>query len=290
MIRKARAVTSNVVSPFKALTVVAVFLFALATPSVRAQSPTDNGTPLGLAPGSPEGTYALTGFENVNLYNGGLSFSFPAMQIGGRGSAGYSAQVPIESKWMVTKNEWYDENNNLITSLVPTPREYYGLNYGPGSISVRYGQWKPAQCYIGAQIFTTYRWSSVSIIFTAPDGTEHELVDQATLGRPTEYPSCSLNGNFRGPVFVSRDDPGMTFIADAAIREAPYWSNGRVTGYLKLPGGTVYRLDSIDHNYQWGSYYELIISWMRDANGNKTTLQLHRQRLRCAARLDQGLT
>lgn len=92
-----------------------------------------------------------------------------------------------------------------------------------------------------------------------------------TRGQPTGYPSCSLNGTFRGPVFVSKDQNGMTFIADEPIREAPYWANGRVTGYLKMPDGTVYRLDSIDHNYQWGSYHELIISWIRDANGNKTT-------------------
>lgn len=68
----------------KRLTMLSLFgtlLLAAAVSSVRAQAPTDNGTPLGLAPGSPEGTYALSGFENVNLYNGGLSFSFPVMQV-----------------------------------------------------------------------------------------------------------------------------------------------------------------------------------------------------------------
>jgi hypothetical protein len=253
------------------LPILGIFLLILIAPSIRAQSPTDNGTPLGLAPGSPEGSYALGGFENVNLYSGGLSFSLPALQIGGRGHAGYSVQVPIESKWIVTKNEWYDENNNLFTSLTPWSSGTAGGGYGPGTVSVRYSQWKPETCTIGVQQFTTYRWASVSIMFRAPDGTEHELVDQGTMGQPTSYPSCSLNGTFRGPVFVSKDQPGMTFIADAAIREAPYYANGRVTGYLKMPDGTVYRVDAIDHNYQYYSYSTLVVSWIRDANGNKTS-------------------
>ena len=273
MIPKAKAIAARLTYSVKALAAVAAFLLLLAAPAVRAQAPTDNGTPLGLAPGSPEGSYALSGFENVNLYNGGLSFSFPLLHVGGRGGAGYTAHVPIDPKWMVTREEWYDQNNNLHTALVPV---YNGAGssaagYGPGVISVKYNQWKPEGCYIGWDHYTTYRWASVSIIFTAPDGTQHELVDQGTRGRPTSYPTCSLNGNLRGPVFVSKDESGMTFIADTAIREAPYWGNGRVAGYLKMPDGTVYRLDAIDHNFPWGSYSDLLLSWMRDPNGNKTT-------------------
>jgi hypothetical protein len=272
MIRKARAAAPKCKNFITTFPLLGILLLTLATSSVRAQSPTDNGTPLGLAPGSPEGSYALSGFENVNLYNGGLSFSFPLLQIGGRGKAGYTVQAPIDMRWMVTKNEWYDENNNIITSLSPSPGAGVPVrNYGPGSVSVRYSQWSPETCNIGAQYFTTYRWATTSVIFTAPDGTEHELVDQATLGRPTNYPFCSLNGNFRGPVFVSKDEPGMTFISDAQIRDAPYYGSGRVTGFLKMPDGTVYRVDAIDHNFQWGSYYTTIISWVRDPNGNKTT-------------------
>jgi len=56
---------------------ISVILLLFSASLVRAQAPTDNGAPLGLAPGSPEGAYALSGFENINLYNGGLSFGFP---------------------------------------------------------------------------------------------------------------------------------------------------------------------------------------------------------------------
>src|SRR5215207_11167937 len=36
---------------------------------VKAQGSTDGTTPLGLSPGSPIGSYALSDFEVVNLYN-----------------------------------------------------------------------------------------------------------------------------------------------------------------------------------------------------------------------------
>jgi hypothetical protein len=271
MILKSRAAAPKVKNLVITLPLLGIMLIALAASSVRAQAPTDNGTPLGLAPGSPEGSYALSGFENVNLYNGGLSFSLPVMQIGGRGKAGYTVQVPIDSKWMVTKNEWYDQNNMVYYSFAPSSSAgTYLSNYGPGSVSIRYSQWKPETCNIGSQYFTTYRWATTSVVFTAPDGTEHELVDQATLGRPTNYPSCSLNGSFRGPVFVSRNEPGMTFISDVQIRDAPYYAPERITGFLKMPDGTVYRFDAIDHNFPWGSYSTNIVSWIRDPNGNKT--------------------
>src|SRR6266851_5790441 len=41
-------------------------------------------TPLAMTPGAPAGSYALSGFDNVNLYNGNLNFSLPLLKIGGR--------------------------------------------------------------------------------------------------------------------------------------------------------------------------------------------------------------
>jgi hypothetical protein len=68
-----------------------VLLFLLSN-SARAQYPTttstDGQTPLGLAPGAPEGSYALSGFDQVNLFNGNLNFGLPLMHLGGRGTAG----------------------------------------------------------------------------------------------------------------------------------------------------------------------------------------------------------
>ena len=168
-------------------------LLSQVVTSVNAQAPNDNGSPLGMSPGAPEGSYALSGFESVNLYNGSLSFSFPVHNIGGRGAAGYSPQVPIDLKWMVTKNEWYDEFQHIqYTWYVPSVAEFYGYDYGPGMVSVRYSQWRPEGCNIGGEQYTTYRWAAASVVFKAPDGTEHELVDAATMGRLATF--CKQNG------------------------------------------------------------------------------------------------
>ena len=67
------------------LLLLALALYPL---TARAQgnvtSPTDGMTPLQLQPGSPEGSYELSGFDNVNLYSGGLSFDLPLIKEIGR--------------------------------------------------------------------------------------------------------------------------------------------------------------------------------------------------------------
>ena len=176
-------------SRFRCLVVISAVLFIVFLSgkysTLKAQSATDNGTPLGLSAGSPEGSYALSGFENINLYNGNLNFSLPALHVGGRGHAGYAAQVPIDQRWVAIKSEWYDENNNLFYSIYPASASgsNYG-NYGPGSVGVQFQVWKPQSCQIGYQTETTYEWARTTILFTAPDGTQHELVDPGTLGQP----------------------------------------------------------------------------------------------------------
>src|SRR5262245_1613217 len=68
--------------------------------SVRAQQPpyfqpsAAAYTPLPETPGAPAGSYPLSGFDNVNLFNGHMNFQLPLMQIGGRGRAGYTMTLP----------------------------------------------------------------------------------------------------------------------------------------------------------------------------------------------------
>jgi hypothetical protein len=60
--------------------VLCILLVLVWTANAHAQSLTDGQTPLGIAPGSPAGSYPLSGFEDVNLFNGHLSFRLPLAQ------------------------------------------------------------------------------------------------------------------------------------------------------------------------------------------------------------------
>lgn len=87
---------ANALRPVKIIVVIALL-------AVGARAQTGGSTPLGLSPGSPAGSYPLSDFETVNLYNGGLNFHLPLMSIGSRGATGYSLPLHIEQKWSVSK-------------------------------------------------------------------------------------------------------------------------------------------------------------------------------------------
>jgi hypothetical protein len=88
-----------------------LFLVLVLAVSVWGQSATnpipkpasfDGTTPPSLAPGSAAGSYALSGFDSVNLYSRQLSFALPLMKIGGRGESGFTMHLPYEAPaWQV---------------------------------------------------------------------------------------------------------------------------------------------------------------------------------------------
>src|SRR5215217_1506548 len=81
-------------------TVVASVLLTICLMiDVKAQGSTDGTTPLGLTPGSPTGSYALSDFDVVNLYNGSVNFRLPIYQIAGRGGAAYGITLQVQKKW-----------------------------------------------------------------------------------------------------------------------------------------------------------------------------------------------
>ena len=154
----------------------------LLASSVNAQtSVTDGRTPLGMAPGAPAGSYGLSNLDQVNLFNGNLSFSIPLITIGGRGSAGYTMRFrPNESrfKWRVihTMQQSCGQNGCIITGHTYFPSINWWMptsqnGYTPGILVGRKSGESPSQpggCPNGTSV-----WSSTlsRITFSTEDGT-----------------------------------------------------------------------------------------------------------------------
>lgn len=232
--------------------------FAAAT---SAQQATDGATPLGLASGSPAGSYAVSDFESVNLYNGTLSFQMPLLKMAGRGGAGYPAMIRLEQKWLVNKQQngpgvptsyWAEPNwwNNEGGGMART--------YTAGGLHIRQGH--SEQFDLGCNGYYIYRQTVTRLTFSAPDGTEYEMRDQQTNGKPIQQALCGSAFN-RGKVFVTSDGSAATYISDTDITDIYYnmLYDHDLNGYLLLRDGTRFRVEA-------GK-----IKWMRDRNGNKLT-------------------
>jgi hypothetical protein len=95
------------------------------------------------------------------------------------------------------------------------------------------------------------------LTFTAPDGTEFELIDQANGGKPLTATSC-FSSPSRGTVFVTADGTSASFVSDSVIVDTavPGVDLPYVSGFLMLRNGVRYRIDSSQ------------VTWIRDRNGN----------------------
>ena len=73
--------------------------------NIRAQqlSAIDGVTPAGIAPGSPAGSYPLSGFEHYNPFNGALNPAIPLYHVGGRGEAGFDLVWNFQQTWVAAK-------------------------------------------------------------------------------------------------------------------------------------------------------------------------------------------
>jgi len=246
-----------------------ILLLLLLASGVNAQSETsstDGATPLGNAPGAPAGSYALSGFDSVNLYNGHLNFLLPLLQVGGRGSAQVAMMLPVKpNSWRVKHSVTIDPGTGLpIDTYFPQPNWWTGIQpgYGSGVLQGRSAGMDLVNC--SSDPF--YKWYFLRrltrLTFTAGDGTEYELRDQLTGGQISEVTNGCTAGASRGTVFVTADGSAATFVSDATIYDANKGPIGRPTilypsGYLMLRDGTRYRIDNG------------LVSWMRDRNGNK---------------------
>ncbi|HKC63551.1 MAG TPA: hypothetical protein VKB86_07930, partial [Pyrinomonadaceae bacterium] len=197
---------------------ICFLIIACVSTIARAQntSSTDGSTPLAISPGAPAGSYSLSGFDNINLYNGNLNFSLPLVNVAGRGGARYSMVLPIEQHWTVRHFE-----NDYQEADYPQYNVWYTTKpgYGPGVMAGR--QVNGGDCNIHTRVFSTTALTRLT--FIAPDGTEYELRDQQSGGQP-KISTCSnyyLNGDTRGynrgRNFVTADGTATTFVSDTDI-------------------------------------------------------------------------
>src|SRR5260370_31856030 len=196
------------------LFLITILLFLLiGGANAQTRSITDSSTPLALAPGAPAGSYALSGFDNINPYNGNLNFRLPLMGVGGRGEAQYTMMLPIEQHWTV-----YHSGNPDATSPVRDFPQYNAWNsiqpgYGPGVLTGR--QVSDRGC---SNVNASVQSGLTRLTFITPDGTEYELLDQLTGGAAqTSYCASArqrLPRASRGTVFKTVDGTAATFVSD----------------------------------------------------------------------------
>jgi len=250
-------------------------MLILVVPRLSAQTTkvTDGFTPPGLQAGAPEGSYSLSGFDNVNLYDGALNFSLPLMKIGGRGAAAHTILLPIERHWLI--ETMTDDQQNITVYPVDGREEQIKPGYGPGIMAIRYAgiggqlscEWHDPSIHY--DIEKRYTRTLTRLSFTRPDGSEIEFRDASTGGASASAQPCGNHdpdsiGYIRGKVFYSVDGSEMTFISDVDVRDEVLLGSRPPevygpSGFMLLPDGTRYRLDG-------GK-----VSWIRDRNGNKIT-------------------
>ena len=233
---------------------VCTLLFLLAI-GARAQSVTDGTTPSGVAPGSPAGSYALSGFENVNLFNGSLDVHVPLLTIGGRGEAVAAVAVGVNPEPWIMKGTgaWHD----WWTTLKP--------GYGPGVLQGRRigVKFEGVGQSCSQDGLYHYQWTRTTLTFTTSDGTEYELRDKQTGGQWIDAGGnyCST-GPSRGTQFVTGDGTSATFISDAPIIDRNRYAPTNIdpiifpSGYLTLRNGIKYHI------------VNGLVYWVRDRNGN----------------------
>src|SRR5689334_10174790 len=235
-------------------------LLLLSALSVCAQQQaTDGATPLGLSPGAPAGSYSLSDFEDVNLFNGTLNVSLPLSKIAGRGEAGYSLMLRVDHKWLVEKEA--SDNQPPINIYTPQPSWWTDLgwapNYSMGRLEMRQGGSRDYVLGSGGCGYI-HRQTLTRLTFTAPNGTEYELRDQTSNGQPVNATCTAYN---RGAVFVTADGSAATFVSDTNISDYQYDNPADIppSGYVMLRDGMRFRVDNGN------------VTWMRDRNGNKLT-------------------
>ena len=238
-----------------------------AAQTAPASSSSGGITPIGMRPGAPAGSYALSGFDTVNHFSGLMNFRLPLLSVGGRGSAGYTMMLAIQQNWQVRHIRQPSGcgpggcTGPTIHKYIPDPNpwEVVGAGLGPGVMYIRRSGHN--FMYVGG--CTWYAETLTRLTFIGPDGTEYDFRDQLYNGqpRPNQHAGgqCDTGLVSRGRVFTTYDGSNVTFISDTVISDFSMFQNqyDYPTGYMLLKDGTRYRISG-------GS-----VIWIQDRSGNR---------------------
>jgi len=245
--------------------VISHLLSLIVVIMAAASAPAQESTPLALKPGVPNGSYALSDIDSINLFAGRVNVHLPLIAQMGRGQSSGTLSFTIDSPapWIV-KAYYYTDSQ--VPFYVAEPGfssdgihtgEYYGIR---GESTGGLGH----QCYSGlTEEYWAFNSTVTRLFLIDPDGTEHEMRDVQTNGAPLNSTSyCYLLGNppqgpSRGTKFVSVDGSGATAIFDSSVKDgtradSPY--PVMPSGWLLLKDGRRMRLSGD--------------VGMRDRNGN----------------------
>jgi hypothetical protein len=206
--------------------------------------------------GRPAGSYQLSDFDNVNLFNGNLNFTLPLTSAGGRGDISIPISFTAERRWELQTTY---QGVLPIYSYYPNTIQGVMVN-GPARLKGQVSAWNylstnPDSC---GQMESYPTWNQTTLYLTLADGTSYSLLSANDNGVPHPVPYCSIYSNQNlGVEFVALDGSGVKFISDAPILEGV--SAHSPTGYLLLPSGARYR-------FQGGH-----ASWVQDRHGNRAT-------------------
>jgi RHS repeat-associated protein len=247
------------------LLIAGLSISVVVAAQTRSTTASDSTTPAGLAAGASAGSYALSGLENINIYNGNLNFHLPLVHVGGRGSAGYTMMLALNSKkWSVKHTQ-----NSTSETWTPTTFSWSHIEagYGAGRMQGRHTGFDRHSTTCPGSV-PLYETTLTTLTFIGPDGTEYDLRDKSSGGQRLAIPSGCFaaphyDGALRGKVWVTADGSAATFFSDNDIYDRVDDTNYQrilsPSGYLLLRDGTRYRVDS--------GY----VSWIRDRNGNQVT-------------------
>ena len=255
---------------------------ALGQSTAYTQSLGDGTAVPGIAPGAPAGSYALSGFESINLFNGKLSIALPLVEIKGRGEARYTMTLKLQSFWPIEShltcvigcNPASDVFYQVAPGWIVNPRP---IDYSPGFMQSKTAA-NTIECGTpsdGNPNDTVQRMVLTRMSFTMPDGSEMELRDKQTDGKPfvnNSYDTNPCNATSplaRGNRFVSSDGSAVTFMASAAISDSAVKdpTDGGTESYG--PGGVLAFPDGRMYHVKGSGGASGMVEKIIDRNGNE---------------------